>query len=105
MTCVHRMPYRERRKFHTRAAEADAKGKQVEKLKEIQRIIGDKLGIPAESVRQEAKAADLEGWDSVNHIMIISDIEDTFSFKFGLEEIGEMDSVQKLLKAVEAKTS
>lgn len=77
----------------------------MDKLKEIQRIISDKLGIPPESVRPESKATDLEGWDSVNHIMIITDIEDTFDFKFGLEEIAEMNSVQKLLKAVETKSS
>ena len=77
----------------------------MDKLKEIQKIISDKLGIPPESVRLDSKAADLQGWDSVNHIMIITDIEDTFDFKFGLEEIAEMNSVQKLLKAVEAKAA
>ena len=77
----------------------------MDKLKEIQRIISEKLGIPPESVRLESKAADLQGWDSFNHIMIITDIEDTFNFKFGLEEIAEMNSVQKLLKAVEAKAA
>jgi acyl carrier protein len=77
----------------------------VDRLKEIQRIIADKLGITPESVRPESKASDLQGWDSVNHIMIITDIEDTFDFKFGLEEIGEMNSVRKLLQAVESKSA
>jgi acyl carrier protein len=81
------------------------KGLDVDRLKEIQRIIADKLGITPESVRLESKASDLQGWDSVNHIMIITDIEDTFDFKFGLEEIGEMNSVQKLLQAVESKSA
>ena len=77
----------------------------MDTFKEIQRIIADKLGIPTETVRLESKATDLDGWDSVNHIMIVTEIEEVFNFKFRLEEIGEMDSVQKLLTAVERRTT
>jgi acyl carrier protein len=75
----------------------------VDTFKEIQTIIADKLDIPPGTIRLESKAVDLNGWDSVNHIMIIIGVEEAFNFKFRLEEIGEMDSVQKLLRAVETR--
>lgn len=75
----------------------------MDTFKRIQGIIAEKLDIPPETIRPESKAADLQGWDSVSHIMIVTEIEDAFDFKFGLEEIGELDSVPKLLRAIEKK--
>lgn len=77
----------------------------MDTLGKVQEIIAEKLSIPRETVRPESKAADLEGWDSVNHIMIVTGIEEAFDFKFSLEEIGEMDSVPKLLRAVQDRVA
>jgi len=74
-------------------------------FEKIQTVIAEKLGVAPETIRPESTAADLQGWDSVNHIMIIIDIEEAFDFKFRLEEIGEMDSVQKLVRAVEERSA
>jgi acyl carrier protein len=75
----------------------------VDTFKRVQAIIADKLGVSPETVRVGSKASDLREWDSVNHIMIISDIEEAFDFKFRLEEIAEMDSVPKLVQAIDSR--
>ena len=74
-------------------------------FEKIQGIIADTLGVPANTIRPESKAIDLQGWDSVSQIIIITAIEEAFDFRFSLDAIGGMDSVQKLMLAIEQKDS
>ena len=72
-------------------------------LMELQEIIAANLGIPAASVHSGSRTSDLPGWDSLRHLSIVMDIEQKFGFKFAMEEIGGLDSVDKILKAVETR--
>ena len=54
------------------------------------------------SVTAETTAADIEDWDSLTHITLISEVEDTFGMKLsmkdvlGMKNVGEMaDIIQK----------
>ena len=54
------------------------------------------------TVTDETTAADIEGWDSLMHITLISEVEDAFDLKFsmkdvlGLKNVGEMaDIIEK----------
>ena len=48
------------------------------------------------SISENTTAADIEDWDSLTHIMLLSAVEDEFSVKFdmkavlGLKNVGEM---------------
>ncbi len=51
---------------------------------------------------EQTTAADVEGWDSLIHITLISEVEDAFDMKFtmkevlGMQDIGEMiDIIQR----------
>jgi acyl carrier protein len=74
-------------------------------LEKIQTIVAGSLGIPRESVHAESKAEDLAGWDSLHHFMIMMEIEVAFGFKFSLQELAELDSVEKLLSAIQRRVS
>ena len=57
------------------------------------------------SISENTTAADIEDWDSLTHIMLLSAVEDEFSVKFdmkavlGLKNVGEMvDLIEELLK-------
>ncbi len=50
-------------------------------------------------------AGDVEGWDSLNHVALISDIETEFKIKFKLRELMNMDCVGDILRFIETKTS
>jgi acyl carrier protein len=69
----------------------------------IQSVISENLDVPVESVRSDSKAADFPAWDSVQHLVLVMDIEHKFDFKFSLEEIAEMNSVERIVKAVEKR--
>lgn len=54
------------------------------------------------TVTSQTTAADIEGWDSLTHITLISEVEDAFGIKFsmkqvlGMQNVGEMvDIIQK----------
>ena len=54
------------------------------------------------TVTPETTSADIEDWDSLTHITLISEVEDAFGMKFamkdvlGMQNVGEMaDIIQK----------
>jgi acyl carrier protein len=77
----------------------------VDTFKEIQKIIALNLGAPSASIHSESKASDLPDWDSLRHLLIVMDIEQTFGFKFVMEEIAGLDSVEKIQQAVEKRVA
>ena len=68
--------------------------------KEIKQIIATTLGVSAANVHAESKASDFSEWDSVNHLLLVMELEQKFDLKFALEEIAELNSVDKIMKAV-----
>lgn len=70
----------------------------LEKLNEIFSDVFDEEIILSE----ETTSSDIEDWDSLTHITLISEVEDAFDFKFamkdvlGMADVGEMvDIIQK----------
>ena len=48
-------------------------------------------------------AADVDGWDSLSHMMIISEIENKFAIKFRLKELNKMNNFGDLIELVTSK--
>lgn len=48
-------------------------------------------------------AADVAGWDSLHHVMIIAEIEKQFDIKFDFMEVMDLKTIDDLSKAVELK--
>ena len=46
-------------------------------------------------------AADVDGWDSLAHMQLISELEDEFSINFTLGEINNFKNVGELLSCIE----
>jgi acyl carrier protein len=69
----------------------------------VRGVISENLDVPVESVRSDSKASDFSAWDSVQHLVLVMDVEQKFDCKFSLEEIAEMNSVERIVKAVEKR--
>ncbi|MFY9151269.1 MAG: acyl carrier protein [Prolixibacteraceae bacterium] len=70
-----------------------------EKLKPIcHQIFGAGVKITEETV-----SSDVENWDSMNHVMLISTIENEFQVKFDILEIIELDSIRGFIGLIEKK--
>lgn len=70
---------------------------------EVQQLIASNLDVSPTSVHAESKASEFSAWDSVRHLVLIMDIEQKFELKFSLEEIAELDSVEKIVKAIKKR--
>lgn len=55
------------------------------------------------TVTHETTAADIEDWDSLTHITLISAIEDEFRMKFSMKEVVGMNNVGELADIVASR--
>jgi acyl carrier protein len=55
-------------------------------------------------LRDDLKAGELEGWDSVAHVTLIIAVEKAFKVKFKAAEIAAAGSVGDLIAHIQAKT-
>lgn len=52
-------------------------------------------------VTEETTAEDIEDWDSLTHITLITEIENEFDFKFGMKDVLGMQNVGEMLDIIE----
>jgi len=54
-------------------------------------------------MNEELIAFEVEGWDSLSHMIIISEIESQFNIKFKLKELNKLNNVGSLIDIVQSK--
>mgnify|MGYP000474589595 CR=1 FL=1 len=52
---------------------------------------------------QDTTAKDIQGWDSLRHMMLINAIEKKFRIKFSFKEVQSFASVSDIVKAINVK--
>lgn len=52
-------------------------------------------------IGDETTAEDIEDWDSLTHITLISEIEDAFDYKFSMKDVLGMKNVGEMLSILE----
>jgi acyl carrier protein len=53
-------------------------------------------------LKNETTADDVDGWESITHMMIIGEIEKSCNIKFKLIELMNMDNIGDLIKSIES---
>ncbi len=71
-----------------------------EKLTEIFRDVFDDESI---AVGEETTAADIEGWDSLTYIVLLSAIEDEFDIEFAMDSVQELKNVGKMVDVIQKR--
>ena len=54
-------------------------------------------------LRDDMTAADVEKWDSLTHMMMITKVEEVFSIRFKLKELNRLKMVGDLVVMIESK--
>lgn len=54
-------------------------------------------------LRDDMTAADVENWDSLTHMMMITKVEETFGIKFKLRELNKLKNVGDLCNTITEK--
>ncbi len=70
---------------------------------EIRRIIAKVLEAPADEITQDTAIGDMDSWDSLHQLMIISTIEREYGFRFTPDVMIELEDVGDIVHAVEER--
>lgn len=52
----------------------------------------------------ETMPEDVNGWDSLGHLRLVTALQEQFGVEFEVNEVMDMDSVQKIVTICESKT-
>ncbi len=75
--------------------------KREEILEQVTEILRDEFEDDELEISDETTAADVDGWDSLAHLSIVHEIEETFDIKLLMGEIQESKNVGELIDAIE----
>lgn len=70
-------------------------------LEETKEIIAEILKLPVEQLDVEAEMTDIEGWDSLRNVMILSQLEEHFDIMFPPDDIFDLTSVKAFAEEIE----
>ena len=74
---------------------------RAEILERTIEIFRDVFDDDAISITDDTTAADIEDWDSLTHITLVSEIESAFHYKFQMKEVLSMQNVGEMLDILE----
>ena len=72
----------------------------VQKLTPVFRNI---FNDPTLEISDELTAADVENWDSLSHMLLITEVENEFTIKFKLKELNKMVNVGAMITIINSK--
>ncbi len=74
---------------------------RAEVLKKVTEIFWEVFDDESIVLTDETTASDIEDWDSLTHITLISEIEDAFDMKFTMKQVLGMKNVGEMLDLLE----
>ncbi len=70
----------------------------------LKKVILTELGLDDWAIVDETVASEVPGWDSLNHVRVISAVEDAYKVRFRTSEIVRLKSVGQLQALLDSKT-
>ena len=72
-------------------------------IKELNKIFIDIFEDDSILLNEHTTTSDIEAWDSLNHIQMITAVEKHYKIRFGLNELLNFKNVGDLCKAIQEK--
>jgi acyl carrier protein len=72
-------------------------------LEEVQEIFRDVLDQPDLVLTRSSNASNVDDWDSLAHINLVTSIEKRYKIKFALGELQELKDVGDMIDLIKAK--
>ncbi len=66
-------------------------------------IVAEICNVEVSELSENSTVGDFPQWDSVGHLSIISQVEESFDISFEPEEMMEMEDVKDIVEAVNSK--
>ena len=77
----------------------------LEVLPRIQEAFKATFEIDPQFVTAETSAGNIPGWNSLGHLSLTTQLEQTFGITFDVDELMEMENVREIVRIVSAKLS
>jgi acyl carrier protein len=71
--------------------------------KKLTEIFRKQFGDNSIALTNELTANDIEQWDSLSHMLLITEIENSFIIKFKLKELNKMPNVGAMIDIIHSK--
>ena len=75
----------------------------MDTLEKVIEIIATTCDVDKSEVTENSTVGDFPAWDSVGHLSILSNVEETFDISFEPEEMMEIEDVKDIVEAVNNK--
>ena len=66
-------------------------------------VFAETFGLDADTFSLEMAPEDVPQWDSLGHMRLVMNLEQTFGIQFEVDEITEMSSGRKIIELLQAK--
>jgi len=76
-----------------------------ENLVRLTTVLQEVFDDPALAIDEATTAEDIEGWDSVTHVLLVVAVEQAFAVKFKTAEIETLKNVGDLVRLIDRKTA
>ena len=76
---------------------------QLEVISELNKIFISVFKHEKFEMKSDLSANDVNGWDSLSHMLIISEIENVFSIKLKLKDLNKMRNVGDMVDVIISK--
>ncbi|MBX3222232.1 MAG: acyl carrier protein [Labilithrix sp.] len=63
------------------------------------------FGVEPDKFSVEMMPEDVQGWDSLGHLTLVTALQEQFGVEFEVNEVMDMDSVQKIVAICESKSA
>lgn len=77
--------------------------KRSEIVEQLESIFQDTFTSSNFNFSEDLNREDVEEWDSLNHIRLLTALETHFGFQFDLDEIGNLTSVSAIVDVIDSK--
>lgn len=72
-------------------------------IEKLTPIFKETFSEPNIVLRNEMTANDVDKWDSLSHMLMITEVENKFNIKFKLRDLNKMKNVGDLITTIESK--
>ncbi len=72
-------------------------------MKTFNSIVSEIFHIDEKEIRDELSPKDIPGWDSMNYLLFIGELEKEFNMTFSMNEVMDSETLGEIKKIVDSK--
>ncbi len=72
-------------------------------LAKVQEAFKSAFDVDPQTVTIDTTPNDIPAWDSMGHVALASSLEDAFGLSFDVDDLMEMENVEKIVRVVQLK--